>query len=299
MPQQIKQHKKGVTAANQDWTARLGRKRHLVQSVLGSLCAWLIAGLSTGLSGCAIDPVVLTGEQVVVQQPAGNKAVGPVIVLEAGAGDGPAKWADLQQTLAQQAVVVSYDRPRRGSQPMTGVEVARNLRQQLQSRGLQPPYLLVGHSLGGPYVLSFAMQYPDEIAALVLIDGRPKGFAQACQAAGGRLCDIPAWLHPTLPDWVSAEVKGLPATYLQHGDYQSMPDVPVLVLCADNPPPLSDEIFMRAWRLQQQRQASWFKQGRYLLVKDASHYIHHDEPALVAREILALWRQAGVVQPTH
>lgn len=271
----------------------LSIRARLVRSGVARRCL-APALLSCGLLGCAVDPVLLTGEQFIVQQPAGQTPAGPVIILEAGAGDGPAKWADLQQQLATQAIVVSYDRPRKSADPMTGFAVARHLHQQLQAKGLPPPYLLVGHSIGGPHVLSFALQYPTETAALVLLDGRPKGFTEACLAAGGSLCDVPGWLHPTLPGWVSAEIKGLPATYQQHGDYRAMPDIPVLVLSADQPPPLSGETFMQVWRSQQQKQASWFKQGRYLLVKDSSHYIHHDAPALVANEILTLWRQVSL-----
>ena len=246
------------------------------------VCLWL--------SACAVDPVLLTGERFIVKGPT-TATVGPVIVLEAGAGDGPDKWGALQDMLAQHSVVVSYDRPRLDKPVVSGADIAVHLRQKLQAQGLQPPYLLVGHSIGGPFILSFAMQFPHEVAALVLVDGRPKGFAQACQAADGTMCDIPQWLHPTLPDWVSAEIKGLPLTYRQHGDYSTMPDVPVLVLSADNPPPLAGETFMRVWRSQQQTQASWFRQGRYLLVKNSDHYIHHTHPELVQQEILALWRQ--------
>jgi pimeloyl-ACP methyl ester carboxylesterase len=35
---------------------------------------------------------------------------------------------------------------------------------------LRPPFILVGHSLGGLYVQMFARLHPDEIAAVVLLD---------------------------------------------------------------------------------------------------------------------------------
>lgn len=261
-----------------------------------SVTLWIV--LLFGLWSCAVDPVLLSGERIVIK---GNPTVpnAPVIVLEAGAGDGPDKWQDLQDRLARSAIVVSYDRPRLGQVQTTGRDVAVHLRQQLLAKGLRPPYLLVGHSIGGPFVLSFAMQYPADVAGLVLIDGRPKGFAEACQQAGGSMCDIPAWLLPTLPGWVRSEIKGLPMTYQQHGDYKAMPNVPVLVLSADLPPPLSGDTFMQVWRRQQQLQAGWFAQGRYLLVKESDHYIHHSHPELVETEILTLWRHTLTRQKTE
>jgi pimeloyl-ACP methyl ester carboxylesterase len=40
----------------------------------------------------------------------------------------------------------------------------------LEKGGEQPPYLMVGHSLGGVYVRAFTAQYPDEVVGLVLVD---------------------------------------------------------------------------------------------------------------------------------
>jgi tetratricopeptide (TPR) repeat protein len=36
--------------------------------------------------------------------------------------------------------------------------------------GAEPPYVLVGHSLGGPYVRAFSGMFPDEVAGLVYVD---------------------------------------------------------------------------------------------------------------------------------
>ena len=41
----------------------------------------------------------------------------------------------------------------------------------LKERGLNGPYLLVGHSLGGLYVEAFAREHPHEVSGMVLIDG--------------------------------------------------------------------------------------------------------------------------------
>ena len=48
----------------------------------------------------------------------------------------------------------------------------------LQRAGEQPPYVLVGHSLGGIIVRLYASQYPAEIAGLVLVDARHEDFFQ-------------------------------------------------------------------------------------------------------------------------
>ncbi|UMY65310.1 alpha/beta fold hydrolase [Flavobacterium sp. HJ-32-4] len=40
----------------------------------------------------------------------------------------------------------------------------------LQQLHLKAPYLLVGHSLGGPFIRLFASRYPQEVAGMVFID---------------------------------------------------------------------------------------------------------------------------------
>jgi pimeloyl-ACP methyl ester carboxylesterase len=48
-----------------------------------------------------------------------------------------------------------------------GNEIVAELRSILQKRSLRPPYLLVGHSLGGLYLQLFAKLHPDEVAGLL------------------------------------------------------------------------------------------------------------------------------------
>jgi pimeloyl-ACP methyl ester carboxylesterase len=40
----------------------------------------------------------------------------------------------------------------------------------LQKAGVKPPYILVGHSLGGIIARLFEKKYPDEVKGLVLVD---------------------------------------------------------------------------------------------------------------------------------
>jgi pimeloyl-ACP methyl ester carboxylesterase len=54
--------------------------------------------------------------------------------------------------------------------------VAENLKAILTTLNISPPYILVGHSLGGLYVRGFAGIYPNDIAGLVFID--PADFTE-------------------------------------------------------------------------------------------------------------------------
>ena len=66
--------------------------------------------------------------------------------------------------------------------PRDGGHVVDELRALLSAQDLKPPYVLVGHSLGGLYMQLYARRYPDEVSALVLVDStHPNQF----KGAGG------------------------------------------------------------------------------------------------------------------
>ncbi|MES9975146.1 MAG: alpha/beta hydrolase, partial [Candidatus Thiodiazotropha sp.] len=94
------------------------------------------------------------------------------IVLESGLGDGMTSWDGIMDELTQISRVFAYSRP--GYFPSSASNRSRNpeqivdeLRLLLKRTGHSPPYLLVGHSLGGLYVLNFVERYPGEVAGVV------------------------------------------------------------------------------------------------------------------------------------
>ncbi len=99
----------------------------------------------------------------------------PTVVLEAGAGSSSSVWVRIQDEVAKFTRVCSYDRPGYGwsdpvAEALNPQKVAELLHTLLEKGGEQPPYLMVGHSLGGVYVRTFAAQYPDEVVGMVLVD---------------------------------------------------------------------------------------------------------------------------------
>jgi pimeloyl-ACP methyl ester carboxylesterase len=71
--------------------------------------------------------------------------------------------------------VCTYDRAgmgwsEPGAQPRTSQQFVEELNTLLGNAGVQGPYVLVGHSLGGTNVQLYASEYPDEVAGMVLVD---------------------------------------------------------------------------------------------------------------------------------
>jgi len=100
---------------------------------------------------------------------------GPTVVFESGFAATSLNWRHIQTALAQQVHTVSYDRCGLGwssacTSERTPTLVAKELRELLHAAAIQPPWILVGHSYGGLVAQRFALDYPDDTAALVLID---------------------------------------------------------------------------------------------------------------------------------
>lgn len=105
----------------------------------------------------------------------------PVIVFENGMGVGLGNWDKIIDQISSFAPVFAYDRAGVAKSDkifkMPTVKfVAENLHTILKTLKIVPPYILVGHSLGGIYVRGFAGFYPDETSGLVFID--PADFTE-------------------------------------------------------------------------------------------------------------------------
>lgn len=84
-------------------------------------------------------------------------------------------WDLVQPGVEKFTRVCSYDRAGYGWSepspiPRTSQQIAKELHLLLRHAGLQPPYILVGHSFGGFNARVFNGLYPDEVAGMVLVD---------------------------------------------------------------------------------------------------------------------------------
>ena len=74
------------------------------------------------------------------------------------------------------------------------------MRELLRAAGVTPPYVLVGHSLGGAYARRYAQLFPAEVAGLVLLDPAHEGYLSGAprQTLLGQLRMIAALLGAAL-----------------------------------------------------------------------------------------------------
>lgn len=205
-------------------------------------------------------------------------AAAPNVVFEAGLGNDSTTWKAVTGPIAEFAHVVTYDRAglgrslpmRKRDTPITAIEVATRLHALLAASDIRPPYILVGHSLGGLYVQMFAQMYPRDVAGVVLLDS---SSADAPDELKTR-----ARLEPGTAAYL--EEQGIAESNRQVKAGGPFPDIPVAVIAATDHGP-----FFRKWeptlmRLQQQL-ATLSPQAMLIVAQGSGHDVQLDQPATV------------------
>lgn len=86
-----------------------------------------------------------------------------------------AGWAKVFGEIQKTTRICMHDRAGLGlsdkaATPRTTLDMVSDLRSLLRKAQIAPPYVLVGHSIGGFNVRLFASQNPDEVLGMVLVD---------------------------------------------------------------------------------------------------------------------------------
>jgi len=226
----------------------------------------------------------------------------PAVIFESGIGSDLTSWSAVQGDIARFATTVSYDRAGLGKsepskQRRTARQIALDLHLALQAAGIKPPYVLVGHSLGGILVRVFADMYSAEVAGMVLVDPSQEAFDDWLRAHPVR--------QPMLdPKGDTAEhPKGRPlprvdesqewATYRRQARAAKVPPgIPVILLTALNDRRPAE--MQKTWVEKHEEWIAKVPRGRHIKVENSGHYIQVDHPQVVidaVKEVVTQSRQ--------
>jgi pimeloyl-ACP methyl ester carboxylesterase len=103
------------------------------------------------------------------------------VILESGMSDSLEVWDSIPDSISEFTRVFLYDRADIGKSDTSLVErtipnMVNELKSILQQENIKPPYILVGHSLGGLITRYFSSEYSDEAKGLLLLDPSPEAF---------------------------------------------------------------------------------------------------------------------------
>lgn len=206
----------------------------------------------------------------------------PTVVFEAGLDVyGSLSWSAVQDPISQITRACSYDRAGimwsdRANGARDAAAIAGDLHRALQAAGENGPYVMVGHSLGGPYVMAFTKQFGAEVAGVVFVDAsHPDQQLRLKEAtgkpveesmAGPKVAAALAWTglprlatrsagHAKAPAHANAamvaylprslrpmlaELAAIDASFREAGALRSLGDRPLVVLTAAAPYAPSD-----------------------------------------------------------
>src|SRR3569833_262970 len=105
----------------------------------------------------------------------------PVVIVENGLGDFSFDWILVQEKVSRFTRICTYDRAGYawsdpGPKPRTFAQLNLELHDALEKLGEKGPFLLVGHSYGGPVMINFANVYANDTAGMVLVDSAHEGM---------------------------------------------------------------------------------------------------------------------------
>ena len=246
----------------------------------------------------------------------------PVIVFQSGMGTPMGNWDPILDGVSSFAPLITYDRPGIGeSDPDDEMPTIKNVSDRLikilDYLHIDPPYIMVGHSLGGVYVRGFANYYPGLLAGLVIID--PGDFTETQENKRQYFMDIGLndlaidslfkkfdreaiqnKLKSTAPKSIQNEGKVLED--LRKSDFKEindspLPDIPVHILTGgryDTPVGLrrkeyNDSLLFRS--KMRRRAERWtdviqsIDKGMFFYSADAGHFVHIDDPDLAISSI--------------
>jgi pimeloyl-ACP methyl ester carboxylesterase len=250
------------------------------------------------------------------------------VVFEAGLGAARTAWGLVQPAVAQQTRTLAYDRAGLGRSttpapgPRTIQRMADDLEDLLDHDG-HAPYVLTGHSLGGPVLRCLVARRPDLAAALVLVDPVAEDcdfyygrlYAAAVRGmyhlagvlcAGGLLARLySGGEYRILPPDLAAQARrenlsratmrtsaaemaalaqGL--AVLRAGD-PPPPGIPVTVISGGRCGPMEKRIRPTVVE-SHRRYAAALPQGRHLVAERSGHLIQLDQPDIIVTELQTL-----------
>lgn len=117
----------------------------------------------------------------------------PTVIVENGGAAFSFDWALVQPEVQRFTRICTYDRAGYawsdpGPEFDTFDQASRDLHQLLANRGVDGPYVLVGHSLGGMLVRYYQAKYPRDVVGVVLVDS---SHEESFEPVGTKIVRIP------------------------------------------------------------------------------------------------------------
>lgn len=258
------------------------------------VCLVLLVTSMAGCSGNATGSEVDIGGRSLYVDCRGRGS--PTVILEGGLTSDTSAWDDVIDPIAGFTRVCAYDRANNGRSDEVGLhsgdQSVSDLEKLLAAKKIEPPYVLVAWSFGGPISRLFAARHPDDVTGMVLVDTDPVGYrSEGSPYVPEDVRDRSYWASE------NDEKLDLDATLdlvREESTPGSFDDHPLVILTPSIPNsgnigeggsqglpgprvPELDELYLRL----EEEMTDLSSASRFELVEDTGHCIHCDRPQIV------------------
>lgn len=206
------------------------------------------------------------------------------VIFESGMSDSLEAWGSIPAMVSPFAKVFLYDRADIGKSDSSRLKrtipnMVSELKNILTNEHINPPYVLVGHSLGGYITRYFASQYPKDVTGLLLLDPSPEAYWESMSEkelkeyiTGGT-----EWYRTKHAPKYSKEWLQFIPNMVYMKDLHISEDLPVILMSASE----------TNWYKYHKKIILGLKNARIVQLK-GGHYIHRNYPDLTIKYIREL-----------
>lgn len=234
----------------------------------------------------------------------------PTVIIETAygvAGASDSQWDAILAEIAETTRICVYDRAGLGQSdpvdmPRTSEAIATDLHNMLIQAGIELPYVLVAHSLGGFHARVYAEMYPQDVVGLLLVDSfHPDQFSQFAAIFPTPAADEAETMPMLRASWTDPDSSATNPENYQFAESADQvrgtgpfPDLPLYVLSRDPVtafPLLPADVAAQIealWQVQQTELAGLSPISTHEVVVGAGHQIHLDNPSAVVDAIITL-----------
>lgn len=196
----------------------------------------------------------------------------------------------------------------------TAQNIVLEYRKALEKAGIEGPFILVAHSMGGLHAIIWAQEHPEEVEAIIGLDmcvpGSYENFdlkdalRRSRLGAAGRIFGFARIFYRDsfLPDTLDEQEKELYRAVacrkvsnstvrdelrkiddaLEVIAKKDLPGIPTLLFSSDG-----SETGVEGWVTIQEDYAASIPDAELVLLEDCGHYMHNEQPELIAQDIKA------------
>ena len=208
----------------------------------------------------------------------------PTVIFENGLGSLNGDWGLVQPQISKITRTFSYDRAGMGKSDKSNLErtslnQVKELHTLLNNTKIEPPYIIVAHSIGGYNARIFAATYPKEVVGIVFVDcSHEDQFADTKNITAEQYKQFATEEQEQNIDELSLSANQVKEIRKK----DALRNMPIIVLAADHKLTVDQN---KKWSDFQSDIASLSNKSKKIIVKDSGHYIQLEKPQIVADAI--------------